>query len=167
MSPLFIYLIFFSMVKKEVEDKLSAWVEELLEGSEFYLLEIKVLPRERIIVLADGMNGIPIAKCSEISRHIGDLVEETELITHAYTLEVSSPGLDKPLVDIRQYQKNIGNEFDVWLTDSSYHNGILKAVADGNITFEMKKKIDKKKVELVETHLTLDQIQQAKVKITF
>lgn len=155
------------MVKKVVEEKVSEWVNAMLEGTDHYLLEAKVLPKERLLVLVDGMAGIPIDKCSEISRHVGNLIEETDLIAHAYTLEVSSPGIDKPLVDIRQYEKNKGKEFDIWLLDDSYHDGVLKEVEGEELHFEMKKKIAKKKFEMVPTTLKLDEIKQAKVKITF
>jgi ribosome maturation factor RimP len=47
-------------------------------------------------------------ECAQVSRYVGFKLEEENVIEEAYNLEVSSPGIDTPLMLVRQYTKNIG-----------------------------------------------------------
>lgn len=72
-------------------------------------VELKHQKIPEIWVLVDSEEeGVDLGKCSEISRELGVLMEESDLISGSFRLNVSSPGLSRPLSDIRQYKKNIG-----------------------------------------------------------
>ena len=72
-------------------------------------IELKHQKMPEIWVLVDSEeDGVDLGKCSEISRELGVLMEESDLISGSFRLNVSSPGLSRPLSDIRQYKKNIG-----------------------------------------------------------
>lgn len=72
-------------------------------------VELKHQKVPEIWVLVDSEeDGVNLGKCSEISRALGVLMEESDLISGSFRLNVSSPGLSRPLSDIRQYKKNIG-----------------------------------------------------------
>lgn len=72
-------------------------------------VELKHQKMPEIWVLVDSEeDGVDLGKCSEISRALGVLMEESDLFSGSFRLNVSSPGLSRPLTDIRQYKKNIG-----------------------------------------------------------
>ena len=62
----------------------------------------------RLIVYIDKQQGVTLEDCSLISEQISGVLEVVDLIAGAYTLEVSSPGLDRPLFTEKQYSEYIG-----------------------------------------------------------
>ncbi len=86
-------------------------VESLLkaEGLELVDLEFRKEARGWVLrIFMDKPGGVTLDDCSEISREIGDQIEVNELIPHSYTLEVSSPGLDRPLKKEKDFLGSIG-----------------------------------------------------------
>jgi len=69
-------------------------------------------------ILADTDSGISIGTCATISREIAAEIEQRSLIETRYRLEVSSPGLDKPLRLLRQYQTNKDRQVRVRWVDA-------------------------------------------------
>ncbi len=67
-----------------------------------------VLSGRKIEVYIDSDTGVDFQKCKKLSRFIESYLDESGLVSDNYILEVSSPGLDRPLVSPRQYKKNIG-----------------------------------------------------------
>jgi ribosome maturation factor RimP len=115
----------------------------------------------------DGDNGIAIEDCVQVSRHVGYHLEEENVIDRAYRLEVSSPGIDSPLLLNRQYEKNVGRDVKVKLLDGNKKEGQLLSVSDSAISIEVKVKEKGKKAVLVQTEIPLDQIKETKVLISF
>jgi ribosome maturation factor RimP len=58
----------------------------------------------------DKPGGIGLADCEEWNDRLGRIIEERQLLTHAYSLEISSPGMDRPLRKPADYQKFLGEE---------------------------------------------------------
>jgi len=97
-----------------IEQKVSELVEQkIADRPDLFLVGVKMHPNGKLIILMDGDSGIGIADCAAISRHVGFHLEEENVIEQAYNLEVSSPGIDTPLVLKRQYEKNIGRNVSV------------------------------------------------------
>jgi len=112
-----------------INDIIRSLVEEKLNNSEFFIVDIKVLPNNRISIFLDGDNGINIDKCAEVNRHVLNSLEPE--LAEKYSLEVSSPGLDQPLKVLRQYKKNVGKEVQVALEDGDQKQGkLLEADVD-------------------------------------
>lgn len=63
----------------------------------------------------DKAGGITLDDCSEWSKKIGLALDETDVISHAYALEISSPGLDRPIKKLADYQKFKGERVSVKL----------------------------------------------------
>src|SRR5690606_13292675 len=100
----------------------------------------------------DGDQGISIQDCAAISRYVGFQLEESDAISHAYRLEVSSPGIDRPLSMVRQYRKNVGRTVQVSMPDGVTKAGKLLEVADDAIVIvETIKEKGKKAVEQQQT----------------
>lgn len=76
-----------------------------------FLLDVEIKHQKipEVWVLVDSIeNGVDLAACSRISRKLAKYIEEENLISSSYRLNVSSPGLSRPLSDLRQYGKNVG-----------------------------------------------------------
>ncbi|NOZ57285.1 MAG: ribosome maturation factor RimP [Calditrichaeota bacterium] len=91
-------------------------VEPLLEreGVDLVDLELKGAPGRQVLrVFVDVDGGITIDQCVLLSRKISDLLDRKDPIPGKYRLEVSSPGVDRPLTRPRDFQRNIGREVKV------------------------------------------------------
>jgi ribosome maturation factor RimP len=81
-----------------------------------YIVDVQIVPegRKKVIQLfADTDTGITIDQCADVSRQLAKAIELQEVIPGSYILQVSSPGLKKPLKLLRQYKKSIGRLFEV------------------------------------------------------
>lgn len=152
----------------QVENRVKALVEEkIADRPELFLVAIKMLPNNKLIIHVDGDEGISIQDCAAISRHVGFHLEEENTIEKAYNLEVSSPGVGEPLLLTRQYHKNIGRELSIKLSQGVVKEGKLIAVTEDAILIEEKVKEKGKKVQLVETQIEFNSIVETKVLISF
>ncbi|MFN8353399.1 MAG: ribosome maturation factor RimP [Spirosomataceae bacterium] len=154
----------------------KAKIEEILsqlptEDNNFYVVDILVSAskiKTKVSVLIDTDSGISIDQCAEVSRRLGEQLEELNLFENAYTLEVSSPGVDQPLKLNRQYVKNIGRNVRVLLKDGTEKTGKLEAVSDTHLTLGLSTKTNKKAaVPAQPLVLAFDTIHKTQVLISF
>ncbi|MBD1393433.1 ribosome assembly cofactor RimP [Mucilaginibacter glaciei] len=151
-----------------IEKKVTELVEEkIADMPHLFLVDVKMHSNGKLIVLVDGDNGIGIADCATISRHVGFHLEEDNVIEEAYNLEVSSPGIDTPLVLKRQYAKNIGRTLAIKMDDGTKREGELLIAGDDEITIAEIIKEKGKKAETVESTIPTDKITETKVLISF
>ena len=152
----------------QVEKRVSALVEEkIADRPELFLVAVKMLPNNKLIVQVDGDAGISIQDCAAISRHVGFHLEEENVIEKAYNLEVSSPGVGEPLLLLRQYSKNIGSDLSIKLADGEKKERKLLMVNENTITIEDKVKEKGKKVQLIPITIEISKIIETKVLISF
>ncbi|SEA26018.1 ribosome assembly cofactor RimP [Pedobacter hartonius] len=152
----------------QVEKRVIELIEEKIsDRPELFLVEVKMLPNNKLIIHVDGDEGISIQDCAAISRHVGFHLEEENTIEKAYNLEVSSPGVGEPLKLKRQYEKNIGRDLSMKLAGGELKEGKLLEMNDKSITIEAKVKEKGKKAQLVETSIDFDNIIETKVLISF
>lgn len=153
-----------------LEEKVKELVSTRIEGSELFLVDVTISNGNNVRVLVDSLEGVKVAECAEISR---GLSAELDLIDEDHSLEVSSPGLDAPLVLKQQYQKNIGRDVEVIFIDGKKKKGKLLAIGDNGIEIEVSEKAiaggsqKKKKNILVKKNVTFDEIKSTKVVISF
>jgi ribosome maturation factor RimP len=151
-----------------IEKRTTELVEEkIADMPNLFLVDVKMHPNGKLIVLVDGDNGIGIAECVAISRHVGFHLEEENVIDTPYNLEVSSPGIDTPLTLKRQYAKNIGRTLAIKMDDGSKREGVLKEAGDDLIVIEEVIKEKGKKAATVESTIPTDKITETKVLISF
>ena len=80
-----------------------------------------------------------IDDCSSVSRHLSDALDlDPEIIEGAYTLEVSSPGLDRPLKSVADFTRNIGRFLRVTRSTGKPVTGKLKAADEESLTLTLK-----------------------------
>jgi ribosome maturation factor RimP len=152
----------------QIEKRVIELIEEKIsDRPELFLVEVKMLPNNKLIIHVDGDEGINIQDCAAISRHVGFHLEEENTIDKAYNLEVSSPGVGEPLKLKRQYDKNVGREVGIKLSNGEVKEGKLLSVTDQGILIEAKVKDKGKKVQLVETSINFSDITETKVLISF
>ncbi|OYT73614.1 MAG: ribosome maturation factor RimP [Chloracidobacterium sp. CP2_5A] len=79
------------------------------DGFEFVVCEMKGAGRRRLLrVIVDHPDGITLDQCAALSRRIGARLDELDAVPTAYTLEVSSPGVERGLYRLADYQRFIG-----------------------------------------------------------
>lgn len=143
-SPL---LFVYPMVKQELEIKRLA--EELVaEKPGFFLVDLLISGtqnRKKIVVILDTDAGILIDECGTFSRELSDRMDAAALIDNAYTLEVSSPGIDRPLTVKRQYARRIGNKLNFILQDGTTFEALLQQVNEEGVNVLPVLKADKKR----------------------
>ena len=94
----------------------------------------------RLAIDRAGARGIDISDCQEVSRELGDRLERTELLPGAYTLEVSSPGVDRPIRSADDFRRNTGRHVVVTTRDAAgierSHEGTLLGCENGELRLE-------------------------------
>ena len=136
---------------------------------DYFFIDLKVFGN-KIEVFVDSDSGVTIEACAKLNRYLQPYIDEAGWLGEKYTLDVSSPGVGKPLQLLRQYQKNIGRTLAVKLIDGEKKKGILTQVNKDTIVLEYKDRIkqgNKKKTITVESEISIGQIEEAKVKISF
>jgi len=114
----------------------------LVEQENMFLVDIELKQQDMNVVwvyVDSEKGGVNLDICSKISRELSFLVENEEIFPKSYRLNVSSPGLSRPLSDKRQYGKNVGRTIKVkYKQEGEYEKikGILKEVTDKNVTIE-------------------------------
>lgn len=156
-----------------VEENIALLLGQLFETPEFadcFLLEIKLHANQKVEIFIDSDTGVTFEKCRLISRHLEQHIDEQGWLGEKYTLEVSSPGVSRPLKFPRQYPKHIGRTLEVTLQQGEVKQGKLLQADAQLITLEeeVKRKEGKKNIrELVQTIIPFDQIKKAVVKISY
>lgn len=114
---------------------LQALVEPIVAEHEAEVVELTCRPWGRQVVvrlLVDKVGGITIQQCARLNQRIGQVLEAAHLMDEDYTIEVSSPGLDRPLVTKRDFERTVGEELtlDVRIDEGRFGQlqGMLLAI---------------------------------------
>ena len=120
--------------------KLEALILPILEERNFELVELHVSGSQRrklVRLYVDGPQGITIGECAEVSREVGNVFDTYDLIAGMYTLEVSSPGLTRPLKTDRDFQRVMGKDLQLDVTGLGACVGKLQAVEPDHLVVEI------------------------------
>jgi len=130
-------------------------------------VRVHIRPINNISVYLDGDEGVTIDKCVKLNRALyKQIVEQGVCNDGEFALEVSSPGVDEPLLLTRQYRKNLGRVVEVTTNEGKEIEGKLLVVGDQEIEIEEEKGKGKKK-EIVKHVLPFSEIKSTVVKIIF
>ena len=141
--------------------------EPLLEGTDIFIVNIKIKPTNNVKLYLDADEGLSISKSAGVNRKLRVLIEESGMFPDGdFSLEVSSPGVDEPLLQPRQYNKNIGREVLVTMQDETAPEvlGTLKEADEEKLVLEVTQG-KKKEISLVE--IPLESIKKTVVQIKF
>jgi ribosome maturation factor RimP len=117
------------MGKKE---DISAAITPALDALGFYLEDVTIISagrRSMLTVIVDGDTHLSLDQVTSATKAIGEIVESIQSLGETpFTLEVTSPGLDRSLTKVRHWQKNINRLVKVVLLDGSEIKGRIKDV---------------------------------------
>ncbi len=152
----------------QVEERVKKLVEEkIADNKNLFLVDVRMLPNNKLIIEVDGDDGISIQECAEISRHVGFHLEEEDAIEVSYNLEVSSPGVGEPLKLARQFVKNIGRNLAIKQKDGLKKEGKLLEVKPTSLIIEEIVKQKGKKASIENTEIERSEITETTVLVSF
>lgn len=151
-----------------IVEQIKEWSAEVLDPSVF-VVDVEFKPGGgKMLVLIDSDGPLTIEQCRSLNRHLSNKLDETDYGDTPYILEVSSPGVDRPLKLGRQYGKHVGRELKVKLKAQTELLGKLLSLDETGMTLLLK---DKKKVyqakEPIEKRITFDEIEETYVMVSF
>lgn len=151
--------------REEYEQKTEALLLPIVEEKGYELVDVEYVKEGSnwyLRAYVDKEGGITINDLEAVSRKLSDLLDEEDFISDAYILEVSSPGLGRPLKKDKDFDRSIGEKIEIHLYRSIDGNkqyvGLLKSYNKETITIETEDgdeiNVDRTNVSLV--RLTID-----------
>ncbi|NLY21548.1 MAG: ribosome maturation factor RimP [Tissierellia bacterium] len=132
------------MNKKELYVYITNTITPLLEANHMELVELQIKKAKdgmHIIAYIYKDGGVTLDDCTDISRGLGERLDDDNLIEEAYYLEVSSPGLDRPLKTQDDYRRNLGKKVEVKLykeeNGARLYKGLLAEYDSDNIVLDV------------------------------
>lgn len=143
-------------------------VQPILQEKELELVDVEYVkegPNWFLRVYIDSESGVDIADCGTVSEQLSEKLDKADPVEEAYYLEVSSPGVERPLKSKDDFEKNVNNNVFVKLYEpidgQKEYEGILKEFTDNVATIEYKVKTRKKLVEI-----PFNKIAKARLAVT-
>ncbi len=143
----------------DLKSKITDLAEEVLNREGCELAEVVVSSYKSNVTLrvfVYCVDGMTLDRCAALSTMIGDMIEGTELLPNGYTLEVSSPGLTRPLTTERDFRFRAGEKVSVRFVDhgrKKLRAEVVSAV-DAQVLF---------KTDDGEISIALEEIENAKI----
>lgn len=150
-------------------EELEETIEEELQNTAYFLVGSTVNGDGSLMrFMLDGDEGIPIEECSRISRLLSRKIDEEELGDKPFRMEVSSPGVDLPLTNPRQFTKHIGRKISVLsVTDEEFKGNLINSSQE---SIEVDKYLETKKGKPIKTEkitMNMADIKEITVLISF
>ena len=148
----------------DVLDKISSLARGIAETHSLELVDTEVFRagRRRIVrVYVGKKDGISVEDCARVSRELSAVLDADDVLEgDAYTLEVSSPGLDRPFKTLADWRRNVGREIRVTCRESVegrfQHQGVLVSADENAAQLEANGK---------KLNIPLNQVASAKLEI--
>lgn len=142
-------------------ENLTELLAPVVSKAGFVLEEVKITPlgkRRLIAVIVDGLARNPnLDEVTVVSRQVSDILDSYSLLgDQPFTLEVTTPGVDRPLTLPRHWVKNIGRLVKITCIDGTTLTGRIVSANETEVTLES-----------VEPAISFDQIKRAQIEIEF
>lgn len=132
------------MVKREeIEARTEELVQPLVAKKQFELVDVEYVKEGGsyyLRIYIDKEGGITVNDCEDISRPFSDILDQEDYIEGSYILEVSSPGLGRPLKKEKDFKRSLGEEVEIRLFRQVEHQkewiGLLTAYDQQTVTIE-------------------------------
>jgi ribosome maturation factor RimP len=132
------------VAKTAIDRRLAAIVTPTIEGMGYELVRLRLMGGKRHVlqIMADRSDGeIEVEDCARISRAVGAVLDVEDPIASEYTLEVSSPGIDRPLTRLKDFERWDGYEAKLETSElidgRRRFRGVLQGVEDGEVLVEL------------------------------
>ena len=149
--------------REEYEQKTEALVMPIIEANNFELVDVEYVKEAGnwyLRVYVDKEGGIAVDDCEVVSRALSDKLDVDDFIQDSYILEVSSPGLGRPLKKEKDYIRSIGKEVDIHLYKSiekqKEFTGVLKSYTKEEIVLQIE-----------DTEVVFDRTNVALIRLSF
>ena len=151
-----------------VIQRIDAIIREPIRALGFEIVQIRMLApfgKQSLQIMAEPNGGereMTVEDCAKISRHVSALLDVEDPISGAYNLEVSSPGIDRPLISVKDFEKYIGHQAKVemaWPVDGRKRfNGTIAEVKGDDVLLRLDAKH--------EAVLNIEGMSHAKLQLT-
>jgi ribosome maturation factor RimP len=125
-----------------IDAELYTRLEQLITSMGYELVGCEMQPQGRRFIFRiyiDAATGVGVDDCSKISHQVSAMLDVEDPFDSRYSLEISSPGIDRPLFKLDHYKKFIGNKIKLKLhvpiANQRNFKGVLKRVKDDNLDF--------------------------------
>ena len=149
-----------------LKDQISEYITPALHKAGYFLEDVNLVSpgRHRIVtVIVDGESALNLDQVTVASKLVSELLDEATFMGETpFTLEVTSPGIDRPLTIPRHFAKNVDRLLKVTKTDGVVVTGRILANTDNDLTLSVTEKKDVKEVVI-----SLGDIKRAQVEIEF
>ena len=147
-------------------DSIAELIEPAVTAQGFYLEEVQLVSpgKHRIVTcIVDGEISLNLDQVTAVSRAISELLDEAPIMGDApFTLEVTSPGVDRPLTKPRHFAKNVDRLLKVTKTDGEVVTGRITSNTESEVVLSV---VSKK--ETTEVTVAISDIKRAVVEIEF
>jgi|TARA_R110000751_G_scaffold58171_5_gene122963 ribosome maturation factor RimP len=123
---------------------LNALIDPVVSALGFELWGIDYLSQgkqSRLVIYIDHPDGITVDNCANVSRQVGAVLDVEDPITGQFQLEVSSPGMDRPLFTLDQYERYIGHVVALRLRQAfdgqRKFQGLVTGTEDGDVVIRV------------------------------
>jgi ribosome maturation factor RimP len=161
------------MDKNTIKQKIHELASQVAEDEGLELVSVDILgtgKRTILKVVVDKEGGVTIGDCEKMSRSLEALLDVEDPIKGPYVLEVSSPGLDRPLIKQTDFERNIEKLARIITTEKidnqTFFIGRIIDVGEGWIRLKLGRKGDKEK-EGKDIFIPMDKISKARLEIEF
>lgn len=129
--------------KEEIKERVKELTSNYLESKGIELVDI-IYRREQsgmvLRLLVDTPTGIVMDQCEQLNNYLSELLDKEDVIEGHYVLEVSSPGLDRPMKNDRDFERNIGKRIETTtyqpVDGRKTHEGTFVGMDKENIVIE-------------------------------
>ncbi|MBN1155298.1 ribosome maturation factor RimP [candidate division KSB1 bacterium] len=118
-------------------EQIRTLIGPLLEDEEVELIDIELkgnVGNQVLRIFVDVEGGINLSRCESLSREISSILDMDDVMSGKYRLEVSSPGIDRPLKTINDFRRNTGKRIGLQLQDGRSFEGTIDVVDDVKIS---------------------------------
>ena len=145
--------------REEYEQRTEALLQPILDAHRFELVDVEYVKEAGSWYLrayVDKEGGITVDDCEIVSRALGDLLDEQDFIEDSYIMEISSPGLDRPLKKEKDFKRSLGKLVEIRtyrpIEKQKEFCGILNAYDSNSVTIDedgTERTFDKKDIALI------------------
>jgi len=125
-------------------EQLQALLAPVVEALGYVCWGVEYISQGRhslLRVYIDHPNGILVEDCEKVSRQVSGVLDVEDPITNEYTLEVSSPGMDRPLFTLEQFAAHVGEQVKIKLRSPfegrRNFQGLLRGVEDQDVVVQV------------------------------
>ena len=145
--------------REEYEQKAEAILTPIVESKDFELVDVEYVKEAGCWYLRgyiDKPGGITVNDCEDVSRAFSDILDEQDFIEDSYIMEISSPGLDRPLKKEKDFKTRLGKLVEIRtyrpIEKQKEFSGVLKAYDSNSVTIDedgTERTFEKKDIALI------------------